>query len=56
MGDACDTPTPPPDTDSDGIEDTQDNCPSLANSDQADRDQDGAGGACDAKPKNKNKR
>lgn len=36
-----------PDSDSDGIKDTQDNCPTIANGDQADTDHDGLGDACD---------
>ncbi len=35
------------DTDADGIPDTADNCPSVANADQADFDGDGLGDACD---------
>ena len=38
---------PVPDSDSDGVEDDVDNCPDLANADQVDLDQDGAGDACD---------
>ena len=38
---------PVPDSDSDGVEDDVDNCPDLANPDQVDLDQDGAGDACD---------
>lgn len=41
------TPPPPPDRDRDGVPDFQDNCPSVANSDQADIDRDGVGSACD---------
>ena len=35
------------DTDSDGVEDTQDNCPLNSNPDQADDDNDGIGNSCD---------
>jgi uncharacterized delta-60 repeat protein len=38
------------DTDKDGICDTQDNCPSVANADQKDTDGDGVGDACDNCP------
>ena len=38
------------DTDGDGIADAQDNCPNIANQDQADGDGDTAGDACDAEP------
>ncbi len=42
------TPEPTePDGDQDGIPDAQDNCPNVANSDQADADQDGVGDVCD---------
>ena len=37
----------PPDTDNDGIPDAADNCPTVANPDQADMDHDGIGDACD---------
>jgi hypothetical protein len=36
-----------PDADGDGVPDDVDNCPSTANADQADVDDDGAGDACD---------
>ena len=36
------------DTDSDGILDADDNCPAVANPNQQDADDDGAGDACDA--------
>lgn len=36
-----------PDSDQDGISDSDDNCPLVANPDQADRDGDGFGDACD---------
>jgi hypothetical protein len=39
-----------PDADGDGIPDTQDNCPAVANPDQADADGDGVGDACDQCP------
>ena len=37
----------PPDTDEDGIPDTQDNCPSFPNSDQLNNDNDAQGDVCD---------
>jgi hypothetical protein len=39
--------TPPPDADGDGVADSSDNCPSVANANQSDVDGDGAGDACD---------
>ena len=39
---------PEPDSDSDGVPFGVDNCPDVANADQADLDQDGAGDACDS--------
>lgn len=36
------------DTDSDGIENAQDNCPTVYNPDQADSDRDGIGDACES--------
>jgi hypothetical protein len=39
---------PPSDADSDGVLDDVDNCPSVANAEQQDRDGDGTGDACDA--------
>jgi YVTN family beta-propeller protein len=36
------------DTDGDGIDDSEDNCPSVANADQADSDEDGIGDVCEA--------
>lgn len=38
------------DTDGDGITDAADNCPIIANADQADNDSDGLGNACDSTP------
>lgn len=40
----------PQDSDADGIADARDNCPDLANPDQADGDGDGLGDACDSLP------
>lgn len=42
--------TPPTDTDSDGVPDATDNCPTVANAGQADADGDGLGDACDDTP------
>ncbi|MHB1845825.1 MAG: thrombospondin type 3 repeat-containing protein [Deltaproteobacteria bacterium] len=41
------TAAPPADQDGDGIADDEDNCPTVANPDQADYDGDGKGYACD---------
>ena len=41
---------PPPDSDLDGIVDTLDNCPHVANPDQQDTDGDGVGDVCDNCP------
>ena len=41
---------PCPDTDHDTVPDTLDNCPLIANADQADADADGVGNVCDACP------
>lgn len=38
---------PPPDQDGDGVPDTLDNCPTVANPDQTDADGDGTGDACE---------
>lgn len=38
----------PPDSDGDGLNDNIDNCPSIANADQADFDLDGEGDVCDS--------
>jgi hypothetical protein len=42
--------TPPPDRDGDGVPDSVDNCPNVANPDQKDTDHDGVGDACDNCP------
>lgn len=44
IGDACDSDI---DRDRDGVQDSRDNCPKLANSDQLDTDGDGRGDLCD---------
>ncbi|HEX3051473.1 MAG TPA: thrombospondin type 3 repeat-containing protein, partial [Aggregatilineaceae bacterium] len=41
-------PAPTADTDQDGISDSQDNCPTVANANQADSDSDGMGDVCDS--------
>ncbi|MCH8346754.1 MAG: thrombospondin type 3 repeat-containing protein [Chloroflexi bacterium] len=44
---ACTSPpSHSPDTDGDGVVNVRDNCPLMANANQADRDDDGAGDAC----------
>jgi hypothetical protein len=43
-----DTGSPPPDADSDGVPDSSDNCPAVANTDQTDTDNDSEGDACDS--------
>lgn len=43
----CEGYSPGTDTDGDGVDDASDNCPSVANPDQADQDGDGIGDACD---------
>ena len=58
--DATATPTPAdipqvgasgsPDSDGDGVDDVEDNCPVVSNPDQLDSDGDGLGDACDATP------
>jgi hypothetical protein len=47
--DAGDDP-PAPDGDGDGVPDSEDNCPGVANEDQADADNDGIGDVCDTTP------
>lgn len=44
------TLAPPPDSDGDSVPDHLDNCPTVANADQADADGDGVGDACDSCP------
>lgn len=43
----CTEESVPPDSDGDGFPDDNDNCPAVANPDQADNDGDGIGDACD---------
>ena len=40
-------PSPPTDSDSDGITNSSDNCPQMSNADQLDTDVDGLGNVCD---------
>ena len=47
MGDACETDLPVVDLDADGVPDDLDNCPLVANPNQADADGDGLGDACE---------
>jgi hypothetical protein len=47
-------PTYNNDRDTDGIKNTQDNCPFASNQDQKDTDKDRIGDACDLDPKNRN--
>jgi hypothetical protein len=44
----------PPDADHDGVPDSKDNCPNVANPDQKDSDHDGIGDACDGCPNDSN--
>ena len=44
------SPCPSPDEDGDCVDDSHDNCPGLANPDQADTDKDGIGDICDFDP------
>jgi len=45
---------PPVDTDSDGIPDSEDNCPTISNANQADTDGDNVGDVCDNCPEDSN--
>jgi hypothetical protein len=49
-GSGPDSGTTDIDTDKDGVADSRDNCPMIANGDQADEDGDGVGDACDTCP------
>ena len=44
------TTTPPLDSDNDGIPNSQDNCPYIANYDQTDSNNNGVGDACETQP------
>lgn len=46
----CTSPPTEPDGDGDGVPDAEDNCPAVANADQADADADGVGDVCDSTP------
>jgi hypothetical protein len=46
----CADPPPPPDTDSDGVSDSTDNCDDIPNPGQEDADSDGIGDVCDETP------
>ena len=48
VGGGCTPPVPSGDSDGDGVTDDVDNCPTVANADQADADGDGIGDACEA--------
>ena len=50
MGDAANVQVCEPDYDDDGIADSVDNCPLVANADQSDVDGDGVGDVCDLTP------
>ena len=49
LGGQC-VPTPPVDSDGDGVPDDSDNCPTISNADQKDSDGDQIGDACDNCP------
>ncbi len=48
VGGGCTPAVPSGDSDGDGVTDDVDNCPTVANADQADADGDGIGDACEA--------
>ncbi len=55
QGDMCDlTPAGDADTDADGVPDSLDLCPTIADPEQADADKDGVGDACDSCPNDVN--